>query len=339
MVLTFLRSILAKLTNGPLPNQWSSERGRPPRVPLLTKPSPDQPSADDVFVSADGTEAVVKLALPDFPLKGENQQGVSEIPSSAILHFKISPNGRHLMLNDRYMALTVRNPSIPPTLEAAQISSEVRMDDLLSVYEQTGKPSISPSRTLSLDYEFDMGNRDDPSIRYYRYHPEFRFNVIGAGSGFGMHTKNNILLNAASQKTVQINMKERNDLNSHHPERNYTILGVKFPPRPQNYIAPEPKDARICGFLSWRCADISDPPYYKRVWRFQFDDDGRIGSLRRTVIRGWAFVRPFVLFVGCPAWCVLLAWKALRMFGRRRRAESGQTLVPSPSKKKQGAVS
>ncbi|KAM0717770.1 hypothetical protein Q7P37_006102 [Cladosporium fusiforme] len=282
---------LAKLTNSLLPNHWSSERGRAPTAALWTKPSPDQPSANDAYLSADGSEAVVKLALPGFPLQSESQHEVLDSPSSAILHFKISPTGHHLMLNDRYIALTVRNPSIPPALEAAQIASEVRMDDLLNAHEQTGRLFVSPGRTLSLDYEFDMGNRDDPSIRYYRYHPDFQFNIIGAGSGFGFHTTNNFLLDDNSQKIVQIKMKERNGLHSWHPDRNYTILGVKFLTRPRDYNPPEPKDARICAFLSWRCADISDPPYYKRelgVFAAFCSVRGMSGLVRFARVEGFA---------------------------------------------------
>lgn len=336
MLLTPSCSRLAKLTNHPLPGQWSGGPVRP--AALQTNPSPDQATANDIYLAADGSEAVVKLALPGLPLGDGNHNEVRK-PSSAILHFRFSPNGHHLLLNDRYMALTVPNPSIPPALEAAQISSEVEMNSLMDAGERTGKLFLGPGRYLSLDYEFDMSNRDDPGIVYYNYYPEFRLNLIGVGSGFGANTTGNFLLDDPAQKVVQINMREQNHLNSHHPNRNFTILGVKFIDRPSDYNAPQPRDAKICGFLSWRCADISDPPYYKRVWRFQFDGDGRIGSLRRIVVRSWYHMRPFMLFVVCPAWCLLLAWKIFRALRRRSGADSSQPEPLLPFAQKKGLMS
>lgn len=280
------------------------------------KPSP-KVSGNEIYVDESNTEAVVKLALPGAPFEVDESPEATA-PSAIILDFKMSDNGHHLILNDYYhVALGLSNPSKPPEISAAQLGEQVKIDDLLA-FRRPGAPLfLSPGRRISVDYEIDMDLRDDPSIRYYNHHPKLRLNFIGAGSGY-FEKKTNFLLDNPSQKIVEVQMQEQNGVHSQHPNRNYTITGVKFLDRPKGYKNPDPRDATPCAFMSWRCADFSDPPFYRRIWRFQFDYDGRIGSLRRTCLRTWQTLRPVVLFVLCPAWGLLLVWKIGRALWRRR---------------------
>lgn len=324
-------SVLPELTGANLP-KWIPETTIADAGWIEPSPTvePGPPPKNDFYLARDGSEAVVKLELPGAPFKDSDKKSVQG-PGAVILQFKISPNGRHLILNNYYhVALSLENPSIPPEIVAPQVGANLTMDDLLYARERIGAPVIHPVQNLLLDYEFDMNSRDDPSIRYGNHHPKFKLNLIGAGSYTTYPNTANFLLDDPSQKMVQIEMKERNNLHSQHPDRNYTITGVNFLSRPEGYKGPHPQDAKTCSLLSWRCADLGDPPYYVRVWRFQFDEYGRIGSLRRACLRSWDILRPILLFVLCPAWCIMLAWKAVRALWRRGRVDVNKPLPLLP---------
>jgi hypothetical protein len=180
-------------------------------------------------------------------------------------------------------------------------------------------------QTLALDYDFTMKHRDDPSIEYYNYHPTLQFNIIGVRclqDGSVVETQPHILLDGTrgQQKIIEVQMREQNHATSTSPNRNFTISAVKFIDRPKDYRVP--RGPRPCSLTSWRCADIADPPWYREVWYDHFDEHGRIGCLRREVLLWWESLRPGVLYLLLPSWCIMVVWKAWRSFSRRRALSS-----------------
>lgn len=252
--------------------------------------------------------------------------------TSVLLNFTISENRHHLLLNGEYLALLVPNPSVPPRLRAQQVTfgSGWDMSGRKSglhdsfVWQETGQ-------TLSLDYEFTMNNRDDPSIRYYNYWPILQLNIIGArhlheGGGDTETTGDQphypLDGSQGQQKMVEVRMREQNHVTSTSPNRNFTILEVNLVDRHSDYKAPT--GPTPCSLTSWRCADIADPPWYREVWYDHFDEHGRIGCMRRQVSLWWESVRPMVLYLLCPAWFFVVAWKVWRVVSRRRAMRASE---------------
>lgn len=289
-----------------------------PTKPVATPVAPT-PAVDvlpqQIYLTDDGLSALVKLKLPDLG------------PDTPILlNFTISANRHHLLLNNELFALLVPNPSAPTRLRAQQMASnsklkatgrEISIDEWLAgqVTEQT----------LALDYEFTMNNRDDPSIRYYNYHPVLQLNIIGARllqDGRTLGAQPHILLDGTrgQQKIVELQMREQNHVASTSPDRNFTISAVKLIDRHKDYKVP--RRPRPCGLTRWRCADIADPPWYREVWYDHFDEHGRIGCLRREFLLWWESLRPAVLYLLCPSWCMMTVWKAWRSLSRRRALRS-----------------
>jgi hypothetical protein len=285
-----------------------------PTKPVANAVAPvptDDISPGPIYLTDDGTSALVKLDLPDLG---------ADTP--VFSNFTISASRHHLLLNNDYFALLVPNPSVPPRLRAQQMVSNPTL-------QATGR-KLSPDdwltgqvteQTLALDYEFTMNNRDDPSIRYYNYHPVLRLNIIGARclqEGSVVESQPHILLDGTrgQQKIVEVQMREQNHVTSTSPDRNFTISAVKLIDRPKDYRVP--RGPKPCSVTSWRCADIANPPWYREVWYDHFDEHGRIGCLRREVLLWWKSLRPVVWYLLYPSWCIMVAWKGWRSISRRR---------------------
>ena len=272
-------------------------------------------SPEPTYLTDDGLSALVKLKLPDLG------------PDTPVfLNFTISANRHHLLLNNELFALLVPNPSVPSRLRAQQMASNSELqatDRKLSPDEWLAGQVTE--QTLALDYEFTMNNRDDPNIQYYNYHPVLRLNILGVrclqdGSVIDTHPHTLLDGTRGQQKIVEVQMREQNHVTSTSPNRNFTISAVKFIDRPKDYRIP--RGPRPCGLTSWRCADIADPPWYREVWYDHFDENGRIGCLRREILLWWMSLRPAVLYLLCPSWCIMVVWKAWRIFSRRRALSS-----------------
>lgn len=286
---------------------------------LVTTPVAPVPtggvSPEPIYLTEDGLSALVKLKLPDLG------------PDTPVfLNFTISTNRHHLLLNNELFALLVPDPSVPTRLRAQQMVSNSKMR------ATGGKISLDEwlagqvtEQTLALDYEFTMKNRDDPNIQYYNYHPVLHLNVIGARclqDGSIVETQPHTLLDETrgQQKIVEVQMRVQNHATSTSPNRNFTISAVKLIDRPKDYRVP--RGPRPCSLTSWRCADVADPPWYREVWYDHFDEYGRIGCLRRQVLLWWESLRPAVLYLLCPSWCIMVGWKAWRILSRKRALRS-----------------
>lgn len=292
-----------------------------PTLPTKSVATPVAPAPavgvlpEQTFVTDDGLSALVKLKLPDLG---------SDTP--ILLNFTISANRHHLLLNNELFALLVPNPSVPIRLRAQQMASNSKLkatDREISIDEWLAGQVTE--QILALDYEFTMNSRDDPSIRYYNYHPVLQLNIIGARllqDSRTVRTQPHTLLDGTrgQQKMVELQMREQNHVASTSPNRNFTISAVKLVDRPKDYKVP--RRPKPCGLKSWRCADFADPPWYREVWYDHFDEHGRIGCLRRKVLLWWESLRPTVLYLLCPSWCIMAMWKAWRFVSRRRALRS-----------------
>ncbi|GAB7329984.1 hypothetical protein MBLNU13_g01678t1 [Cladosporium sp. NU13] len=284
-----------------------------PTKPVAIPVAPERAggvSPEHIYLADDGLSALVKLKLHDLR---------SDTP--VLLNFTVSANRHHLLLNSELFALLVPEPSVPPRLRAQQMVSNSKLQDTgRKVSLDEWLAGQITEQTLALDYEFTMNNRDDPSIQYYNYHPVLRLDIIGARclqDGSVVESQPHILLDGTrgQQKIVEVQMREQNHVTSTSPNRNFTITAVKFMDRPKDHRVP--RGPRPCGLTSWRCADIADPPWYKEVWYDHFDAFGRIGCLRREVLLWWKSLRPAVLYLLCPSWCIMVMWKAWRILSRR----------------------
>jgi hypothetical protein len=306
---------LSELTAGRVTLKKPTSPPKPVASPVAPVP-PAGVSPEPIYLTDDGLSALVKLNLPDLG------------PDTPVfLNFTISANRHHLLLNNELFALLVPNPSMPPRLRAQQmVSNSLR-------FQATGR-RISlqewlagqvTEQTLALDYDFTMKHRDDPSIEYYNYHPVLQVNIIGARclqDGSVVDTQPHTLLDGTrgQQKIVEVHMREQNHATSTSPDRSFTISAVKLIDRPKDYRVP--RGPRPCSLASWRCADIADPPWYREVWYDHFDEYGRIGCLRREVLLWWRSLRPAVLYLLCPSWCIMVVWKACGSLSRRRALRS-----------------
>lgn len=242
---------------------------------------------------------------------------------SVLLNFTISANGRHVLLNSNYHALQIPAPSRPALLSARIVPSRLNWirlsEDKLNKYPLTG-----------LDYSLDARNRDDPNIRYSNYHPELSLNLVGAGGSRTNQSDPVLLLDSLDQKWIKLSLHDTTGISSDDPNRQYSIDKVEFMDRSRDimgrmnidYRAPRPDD-RPCTLRSWRCADIADPPWYKHIWRQNFDKYGRIGSLRRALMILCLPLR-FVLLDSVPWWTQLLAIIAVVLYVRGRLARRKQ---------------
>lgn len=227
-----------------------------------------------------GRSVLILLETPDLPLWNQEDQIGENIPSALILHFSLTPDNRTLLLQDKpFMPLP--NPNTPPRLSAPQ-TAQTQLE-----FEQTETHDLHDAPLFDLDYDRLAANRDDPSIHYYNYNPTLALNLLGAGiAGY------NALLKSERQKIIKITLKDWNTVHratTDPPNHNFEITGVSLWERTvkgfPDVVAPD--DLGECSMWSWRCSDFGDFPYYRFIFRQNFDKYGRIGSLRHMFLQRW----------------------------------------------------
>lgn len=309
-------------------------------VPAPTKqpppnPSPNATARNAVWLGEDGSHALVKLLLPGLSLIDPFQFGstTGAIPPSVLLNFTITSNGKHLILNGDLLALQVPDPSIPSLLQAMRVPSDWPLDPGAGLI----KPGSAHLAT-ELDYYLSALNRDDPNIRYYNYHPEIYLGIIGAGTP-GTQVKT-LVLDSPDQKWLKIFLHDRNKGGaSDDPNRHYAIERISFEHRPADWekLAPHPDD-RTCSLWSWRCADLGDPPWYQYVWRQNFDEYGRIGCLRRALLKGKVALIESLSSIPWPIQLICAAALFFRLSGTLRRWRGSRAGNALFQKKKEDLV-
>ncbi|KAH8667620.1 hypothetical protein BGZ60DRAFT_431840 [Tricladium varicosporioides] len=226
-----------------------------------------------------GRSVLVHLQIPGLPLWNQEEHIGEDIPSALILNFTVTPDNRTLLLQDQAF-LPLPNPDTPPRLNAFQTSESVRQ------FHGRRKTNYENCPSFELDYERTVHPRDDPSIQYYNHHPSLTLNLLGAGiEGY------NTLLKRHEQYVVKVTLKDNNAANGGHttnpPNHSFEIEDVRLWERWPNNPWVGPDELPECTWHSWRCEEFGDTPWYRYIYRQDFDEFGKIGSLKHDLIRRW----------------------------------------------------
>ncbi|TVY35994.1 hypothetical protein LSUB1_G006286 [Lachnellula subtilissima] len=223
-----------------------------------------------------GFSVLVRVSTPDLPLWNKEEQIGEDIPSALILNFTVSADNQTLLLQDQpFMPLL--QPHTPPRLSAPQTSQSY------GEFEH-GTPNLEDLPVFDLDYDRIAHPRDDPSIHYYNYYPNLMINLLGAGIA-----GHNALLKDMEQKVIKITLRDWNTVNrasTYPPNHSFEIKEVKLWDRRQG-DSVNPDDLKECTLKSWRCSDFGDHPWYRYIFRQNFDEYGKIGSFRHMVLQRW----------------------------------------------------
>ncbi|KAF8851198.1 hypothetical protein BDZ45DRAFT_679315 [Acephala macrosclerotiorum] len=223
---------------------------------------------------------LIRLETPDLPLWNPNTQTGEDVHTALMLNFTFTRDNRILLLNDKPI-LPIENGNVPPSLTAPQTSNS------LDEFEH-GAPDFHGLSFFELDYYRRVPYPEDPNSRYNIWNPTLSIDILGAGiAGY------NTLLRADTQRYIKVVVDEIPPYQKHPydrpiSERRYRIKDVTLEDRwpYQQFAAPD--ELGECTIWSWRCDDIPDFPYYHYVYRQNFDEYGKIGSLRHELHQRWA---------------------------------------------------
>jgi hypothetical protein len=219
---------------------------------------------------------LVRLDTPDLLLWDPSTQYGEHLQSALIFNFTISHDRTHLLLQDQQF-LPPLDPNIPPRLRAPQTSESEYDSDHKKVF------NYACLAQFDLDYERTVTPRDESAIDYYHYAPTLKLNILGAGiAGY------NTLLSSPEQRYIEVILKDENYSTGNPANHKFTIKSVKIQSRDHNIRHILPEDAQSCGRFSWRCGDFDTSPWYRYFYRQDFDEFGRIGSLRHECSRRWS---------------------------------------------------
>ncbi|KAL3418550.1 hypothetical protein PVAG01_10266 [Phlyctema vagabunda] len=232
-----------------------------------TPRNPDQAYGFDAGIQWLSLESsvLVRLATPNIPLYDWHEADASLVatdePSAVLLNVSLSSDHTTLLLQGQPF-LPIRDPSIPPLLEAYQI--------------RANGPAVPRGREhgllpLRLDYERQVNPRDDKSILYENYRPMILVDILGAGT----------------QQVLKIMLKDSNSFPTQNPPKHsFKITRVWLEDR-ANAGASSVYKSRPCSIWSYRCADLRDAPWYVYISSQDFDEYGRSGSLRHLLMIPW----------------------------------------------------
>ncbi|TVY52371.1 hypothetical protein LCER1_G006523 [Lachnellula cervina] len=245
---------------------------------VLSFAAQNNPTTRGVKWLEKGRSVLVRVSTPDLPLWNKEEQIGEDIPSALLLNFTVSADNRTLLLQDQpFMPLL--QPHTPPRLSAPQTSQS------LSEFEHGTPPNLEDLPVFDLDYDRIAHPRDDPSIHYYNYYPKLMINLLGAGIA-----GHNALLKDMEQKVIKITLRDWNTVgraSTDPPNHSFEIKEVKLWER-QPGDSVDPDDLKECTLKSWRCSDFGDHPWYRYIFRQNFDEYGKIGSFRHKLHQRWA---------------------------------------------------
>jgi hypothetical protein len=224
------------------------------------------------FVEA-GRSVLVRLETPDLSLWDAEEQYGEHVETALIFNFTISHDQSHLLLQDQPF-LPLLDPNIPPRLHVPQTSESESDFNHKKVYNYATLPHFG------LDYERTVNPQHEPAIDIYHYAPTLKLNLLGAGiAGY------NTLLSSPEQRYIEVILKDENTCTGNPPTHKFVIQSVKVRKRDHDIHHILPEDVERCGRFSWRCVDFDSSPWYRYIYRQDFDEFGRIGSLRHEMYR------------------------------------------------------
>jgi hypothetical protein len=221
-----------------------------------------------------GRSYLVSLDTPDLLLWDQEKQYGESLQSALVLNFTISHDRRHLLLQDQPI-LPLLDENIPPRFSVPQ-TSESSIE-----FQQKRVFKYSSAAHFEIDYERSVYPREDPSSRNYHYVPKLEFNILGAGIA-GHDT----LLYSEDQRYIEIVLKDENYGTYSQADRKFIFQSVRTRKRgADRNPSVLPEDLKVCRRFSWRCEDLNSPPWYQYIYRQDFDEFGKIGSLRHEYLR------------------------------------------------------
>lgn len=244
----------------------------------------------------------------------QRDQIATHCPGAFIFNFTLTPDNRTLLLNDEPI-LPRAHPHIPTPLRAYQ-TRETATD-----FAHRVRTNYTEGPVMDLDYYIDAPDTTSgTSIYNTKYNPRLRIDILRASMPTypGYRTP----LSSNSQKLLWVWLE---DLSTHPPETLYSSITLKIEIVQANrrwldadsqgtttYKAP--KSLKTCHIWSWLCADIDEYPYYEYIYRENFDQYGKKGSMRHFLTMRWGnlvglmgFGQAIVLLAVCGSMVLLPA--------------------------------
>lgn len=245
-------------------------------------------------------EVLVKLDTPGYPLWTWNEISTSYdaseslFQSAVLLNFTLLSDNTALFVNNEpYLRLPLQDVSALARISALQIPSslthqhEILQRDLPTWGKVQTYLEDHKCRRLGLSYDRLITNRDDPSIRYYNPVFEVRLDIIGLSVVDDEEVERMVSTDSKGQAYVQIRIEHDGSGATDDPATRYKFTRLNVVNRDGGYQAIVPPSEDRCSLWSYRCADIGDPPWWRYIWRGQFDEYGRVGSRRHWIVREW----------------------------------------------------
>ncbi|PVH96278.1 hypothetical protein DM02DRAFT_128461 [Periconia macrospinosa] len=251
--------------------------------------------------------ALVKLATPGYPLwvmdkekpdvpvvyqhNGEYYSQTND-PSAVLLNLSMSANNHTLYINGQAI-LPLEDSNRPPQITTHQVHADTSVK-ILRTYAASGLlrgelgwDELQHRDFLELDYD-RLVEADPETGPYFSHKPTLRFRIMGLGA----YTTNEVL-DVARQSVLHVTLNDTHGKISNHPKRSYAITNIEIKSIKNSYGGMhkglEEDTDKECTIRSWACPDtgLYTPmaPYYRFIWRSKFDQFGRIGSTRHTIMQ------------------------------------------------------
>jgi hypothetical protein len=220
---------------------------------------------------------LVRLQTPDLSLWNQDEQIGENIPSALIFNFTLTRDNRTLLLNG-IPILPLENAHVPPRLNAHQTR------DNLTHFEDDNLTDFSSCPLFSLDYFRHVPEPEDDSQVFYTYNPTLNLDILGASiAGY------NALLPADTQHFISLTLKQLESPGTNPTSSlSFKIANLYLEDRDPYSQFKTPDSLQQCTIWSWLCSDVARYPWYQYIYRQNFDDYGKIGSLRHLIHARWA---------------------------------------------------
>ncbi|KAH9223175.1 hypothetical protein DL95DRAFT_380135 [Leptodontidium sp. 2 PMI_412] len=235
---------------------------------------------------------LIHLATPDLFFWNQRDQLATQYPGAFIFNFTLTPDNLTLLLNDEPI-LPRASPYVPTPLRAHQVGFTA------SDFAFRAGTNFSGAPVMDLDYYIETPDTTSgTSIYNTKYNPRIRFDILRASipdlPGYSAHFSSN------SQNQIWLYLE---DLSEHPPNTPYSRIPLKIRDakvdgrwRERGFHGKSSqgtttykalKSLPTCNIWSWLCADIDAYPYYVFIYRDNFDQYGKKGSMRHFLTRRW----------------------------------------------------
>ncbi|OBT71896.1 hypothetical protein VF21_10570 [Pseudogymnoascus sp. 05NY08] len=205
-----------------------------------------------------------------------------------IFNFTLTPDNRTLLLNDEPI-LPRAYPHIPTPLRAYQTI------ETTSDFARRSRTNVTGDLALDLDYYMDAPDTKSGSTSIYNtnYNPRLQIDILRASTP--TYPAYSTPLSSDSQNQIWVWLE---DLSAHPPGTPYhsIALRVKRVKVDRRWPDTDSKGTKTyrsltslkrCYIWSWLCADIEEYPYYQYIYRENFDQYGKKGSMRHFLTSIW----------------------------------------------------